>query len=581
MVKRILSALTACIVTICLCVPAAAEGWDQIDIEQCDIVLPQVDVYFYPLDAQDQIAADFQPAPSQLAGVLGDRPLAAQSVAPYTGGTTFYFLLDISGSIPGAVFSAIQTGLCDWIDRMNGQDKLVLLTFGDEVKQVLSGGEASQDAKDAIMALRAKDSHTNFFNAMDAALRLAQNDAATRHTAVVLTDGKDVSDGGSATRGELLSALTSAELPLYALGIGANKAYLDALGELARAADGRYYAIDANTGADVMAALNDRLGGCWLASFQADSNIADGAQQQLILKLQDGSGLSASRTVQVKDWTPDTEPPRISGMEIVGERSMRISFSEAVSGADLAQNFSIWTFAEKTGDDGNVYTEAAAPFTITDIVYDGNLHTTTLTFMEPLYGGDYAASITNIADISAERNPLAQTQLDMPGLDGPARPAEPDKLPFWLLLSIIAAALFALALLIFLVIRKKRRAQGGGAVTPAGKESGGKIIIEDTSCIRISLHIMDRNGVSRDLCISVGASYVVGRSKEACDLVILDKYLSRRHFELFCQDGHLFIRDLGSRSSTIVNGIPIQSPRPLSSGDTITAGETKFVLRMT
>lgn len=582
-VRRTLRLCLAFVIMLSVCVPAGASGETQIAIEQCDIVLPQVDVYFYPLDAQDAPDASFQPTVADVAGVLGDRALTAQGVAPYTGGTTFYFLLDISGSISRSVFTAIQNGLCGWIDRLTPADRLVLLTFGDEVTPVLSGGEAAADAKAAVMALQARDSKTNFFNAMDAVLKLAQNDAATRHTAIVLTDGKDVSDGGSATRDELLASLTKAELPLYALGIGSNKTHLDALGELARAASGRYYAIDAPNGAEIMAALDTRLNSCWLASFRAASNIAGEARQQLIIKVQDGENvLSASKDVEVKDWTPDTQPPYVTEMKLTGERSLRISFSEAVNGAGLAQNFSVWGFEEKTGEDGEVYTEPTAPFTITDIVYDGQAFTTTLTFAEALYAGDYCANISNVTDVSMEQNPLSRTQQETVFLDGPARPVpppEPEGMPPWVIPAIAAAVLLIL-LIVVLAIRKKRRAQGQDDLYPEGKGGSGKVIIEDGTCIRINLHIVGANGVSRDLCVPVSTSYVVGRSKEACDLVILDKYLSRRHFELYCQDNRIFIKDLGSRGSTVVNGVPIQAPRPLSSGDVIIAGETRFVLRM-
>ena len=41
------------------------------------------------------------------------------------------------------------------------------------------------------------------------------------------------------------------------------------------------------------------------------------------------------------------------------------------------------------------------------------------------------------------------------------------------------------------------------------------------------------------------------------DLVVADRFLSRKHARLFQRDGRLFVEDLGSRNGTQVNGIQI------------------------
>ena len=51
----------------------------------------------------------------------------------------------------------------------------------------------------------------------------------------------------------------------------------------------------------------------------------------------------------------------------------------------------------------------------------------------------------------------------------------------------------------------------------------------------------------------------MGRSS-ASDLVLADKFLSRKHARLFVSDGSMMVEDLGSRNGTLLNGSPVQQP---------------------
>jgi len=61
---------------------------------------------------------------------------------------------------------------------------------------------------------------------------------------------------------------------------------------------------------------------------------------------------------------------------------------------------------------------------------------------------------------------------------------------------------------------------------------------------------------------------VIGRSSKNA-IVIADDRSSRRHAEIFCENGVWQVRDLGSRNGTLVDGQPIQSVHSLQSGQTV------------
>ncbi len=67
-----------------------------------------------------------------------------------------------------------------------------------------------------------------------------------------------------------------------------------------------------------------------------------------------------------------------------------------------------------------------------------------------------------------------------------------------------------------------------------------------------------------------GESWVAGRSGDA-DLVLEDDTVSRKHVRIYQSRGTLWLRDLGSRNGTCVNGRPVQHHR-LRTGDRITIG---------
>ena len=51
-------------------------------------------------------------------------------------------------------------------------------------------------------------------------------------------------------------------------------------------------------------------------------------------------------------------------------------------------------------------------------------------------------------------------------------------------------------------------------------------------------------------------SFVLGRSSRA-DVTIPDRSLSRQHALLSLQNGQWFVKDLGSRNGTLLNGEPV------------------------
>ena len=69
----------------------------------------------------------------------------------------------------------------------------------------------------------------------------------------------------------------------------------------------------------------------------------------------------------------------------------------------------------------------------------------------------------------------------------------------------------------------------------------------------------------------------IGRGEEA-DVLLADRWVSRRHCQIFEVDGGLALRDLGSRHGTLVNGSLVMET-VIKPGDRISVGMTTLVAR--
>lgn len=72
--------------------------------------------------------------------------------------------------------------------------------------------------------------------------------------------------------------------------------------------------------------------------------------------------------------------------------------------------------------------------------------------------------------------------------------------------------------------------------------------------------------------------FTIGRSS-SCQLILNGVSVSRYHGEIAFKEEEPYIRDLGSRNGTFVNGCRVAEERHLEEGDILSFGKAEFVLR--
>ena len=75
--------------------------------------------------------------------------------------------------------------------------------------------------------------------------------------------------------------------------------------------------------------------------------------------------------------------------------------------------------------------------------------------------------------------------------------------------------------------------------------------------------------------VSLDLPVVIGRGKEA-GLTVPHALVSRKHTEIYEQDGRLFVRDLGSLNGTYLNSTRIECDQPLDPNQLLTLGNITF-----
>ena len=194
---------------------------------------------------------------------------------------------------------------------------------------MLNGEESGRVAAGRIDGLEASDKKTRLFDGMSEAVKLASmNKNAGRRLLLLLTDGRDFSEGGSTTKNEIDKLLNKADVPLYAFGIGSSKENLDSLGEMARGNGGDYY----NASKDAVSAMNiafANISSAKVMRFRTGSNIADGTEKRLEISC---GGSTDEVIVRADRWIADMQAPTVEKVEFADDMSVMIQFSEPVVG---------------------------------------------------------------------------------------------------------------------------------------------------------------------------------------------------------------------------------------------------------
>ena len=568
---------TAAIAAVCLMMTVCASAQVPFDytLEQAQLVLPEITVYYNPTAEADWDNAE-------VTAMLGEQPLektGAGAFAESGEGTFYLFLVDCSTSVRPEQMDRIREALHHFAENLLAPgDRMMLESFGERVEVALSGGESPEEIAAAIDSLQRNQEGTVLFDAVNKAITFSENapeEAPLRKVAVMFSDAEEFAIG-SYTLQELTDRIHGTSLPLYVLGLDTGtKDSLDGMGLVARQSGGDIRVVSS---ADILPAVEgivSTVRGSRYLRLRAPTNRVSNQSEQLVVSMKIGDA-TLDKTVDVtpRRWKPDNTAPSVLDIERAGENSVKVLFSEPVDGADKIDSFLLSDGSEEE-------------YSITQVTYIPLENAAVLKTERPLADhAEYTLFCLGLTDSSMEMNVLPERHPFVLGDPGSLPEEEPQPQEAGWVLPLALLITIAIIIIIVVAVRANKKKQAETVVeyvpvaTPApapvhGPEAHHHFAARNVR--RLPLLVPDQNKLSHKVDMNVDGTIFVGRDP-ICNLYFDDPQLSPQHFAIEATEAGFILQDLDTAGGTWLNGVRVQSPRKLSVRDKITAGQITFVV---
>ncbi len=559
------------ILPLLILVSMTAAGED-VRLEQVQTNLPDLYAYFY---------SEAPVTEKEITASLGNRAANVESVHTYntdTDATDYYVLVDCSTSIWSGQMNAVRSVLGTLADKLSPNDTVTLISFGVGTDVLLDRSGDTKAIREAIEKLKPDQAGTVFFDALAKAIALseaANSDVSRRQMAFVFSDSVDVNLGGY-TKGEIELMLTRSSLPFYAFGFdNGSKEALDSFGSVARMSGGIISIVSDKTLHEAFSEILEKLRSVYIVKLSLPDNIVPDEKAEFEISV-DGKNLSA--TVPLNRWQPDNAIPTAVKVYMSTDETLIIEYSEQVLGAEKTDNY---VFRDENGNLAGVKA----------VFYDKEAMRATVTLTEIPNVGKLFIDLSLITDNSMEKNPIAGTyELTLP--EKPPLSSEPERIeekpdegtPAGAWVFIVCIVVAAAAGIAVYAVKRKRIVIGGEVVYADSVELERRVAENEelkvhfvsTKLPEIKLLVTMAAGQTETLTVPVNKTLFVGRS-EINDIYFDDATMSRQHFVIEEEDGVYKIANISETRGTLLNGVLLAKPRPLSDGDRIEAGSITII----
>lgn len=590
-------AVVAFAISVLIPITVYASDFDKIHIEQVNANLPEVTAYLYLEDGDGNIIGNFNPDKNEVTVVFGGESVEISDFSKQNNEeTAYYYLLDVSTSVQKAVFNEVKEVIKNHINTKEDNEKIIVITFGKEVKVVLDGSENSIYACEKIDSMQPNETATRLFDGLDKMLTLSANDvdSTSRKIAVLVSDGADLYNGG-ATKDEVLERIQKENIALFSFALpNSGNDGKEAMRSFSEKSGGKQYILKFSKVAENFKEFNDRIDNCLVLQMKSDNNIIKSTSEDLVIKIPyKNTVLEATFDVKTTKWIKDEISPEIVSCKAPAMNRLEIEFSENVSGAENLSNYKI-------------FDENGTEYEIVSVSYNEESFITSVILEGDLYNGEYSIIVSGVSDVSMEKNMIEESDygftLSEEGRDRPLTITE-TILKYWYIfvpIFIIVVAGIVLAVIMFKKSKRKKdekklaekkqeeenirkaavNAVEEGLNNSAKAFQNGNIRIDTAGHFakKVMLVINEEGEIQRSVDVLIKGKYTMGRSAK-CNLSFNDKGMSREHCAFDYINGTLVIQDLGSTNGTTVNGIALKGPYCINDGDVIKFGRTKITVR--
>jgi len=533
-------------------------------------------------------------APSDFKALEDGQSVTIKEVASTADPMAVVLAIDTSGSMQARDASgrtsmeAARKAAADFIAMLSADDRLALFSFNREPR-LHSDFSSDHDAViSAVNALEAKpNAYTCLYDTAFEAVKKAAEIPRGRRAVILLTDGKDErGDGPCSTHNVTdvidLATTKTIRVPIYTIGVGP-KVDAKELGRIANLTGGRsLLATSLEQLQGFYQTLADQLKNQYLLTYNSQT---PSGEHSLVIKVQHQGRQGQD---EKRFWVPPLpvlHPPSVNFADV----------TPSDQSADILK-VKVNIVPEQTAAKLRYYVDGALKGEITSPPFDTfDWHTAELS------AGLHVLRV-EVIDIKGQSgmNEMTREVAGVPIPPGlPPDSTEQKEGPaggFIVQLAALTALLLGAAGGVFWWFH--RRQKGDAAAVQMVAQTGcpeprGKIArdIEDETVFwgnagnadkvgavaeievpAATLTVVENQGLDKGKTFELTGATSIGRGDDN-DITIPDKAISRRHAEIYFDANRFFIRDLGSKYGTQINGRDVTSGRePIADGDRIQLG---------
>ncbi len=563
--KFLLSLLAVCTLALLCAFAAAADttvgvtGAGTFKMEQAYVNVPEVDVYFYALDANGNA---YSPVKVQAAGpelTLGDRKLEVRSVAMANDPICYIVALDNSADLTAADFYTMLGGVRKLVAAMGEADQLMLYTTAGETTCVLPATSDKDLMYKALGNVAQAEGSLDTTQLVSAVYSEVQSDyqaLAPRKAAMIVTDAGQVM-ANMALFGTLATDIGDQ------IGMAA---YVYLMTEqpqmfetLEQASSGRLVLCEAATLGDELKQKQEYFATALEIRTEVPESLYGERLETLTLAMPSlGSAIKNSQTVYMGY---KLAKPQVTKVETLRRDKLRLTFNQPIN--ENANKPQLYEVRSKDIWNWRVQVKSV---TISEDARTAELE------IEPLYKGEYTVALNRVSSKMSAANVSSNRQSATFKVVVWPRDRE-----FYLArfrLPLLLAAVFLLALAgSWWALRRRDRA--------AEKEAEAEHLLagagEPDALPRrwVTLFWSQRTSIAESRWAGmVESSLMIGSDAAQCDLCLPDKKVFPQHCVLAAQGDSLLVQPLSDRAKVYVNGERIDGEHRLQNNDTLRIGKT-------
>lgn len=530
------------------------ETWGEGEsyIEQVFINMPKIDIY---LHGQSNVEK------SDIKAYLDKKVLSLSNVEKFNkekSNCQYYFLVDISASIPDSEFIKIKKELGKFSNQLGKAETWTLISFGNTGTVVFKEKKAFYNAQKVIEKLENNDANTVLFKTLMDVAGMVDRTKDQRVILVLITDGEDFSKG-VATKEEAFKCLKKKNIPVYAQGIETeeknNVQNLNSLGEFARKTGGAYEKFSS------FSKLKKNLDRTTIVTFQNKNNVVSHKEEKLRVEIKK-FGLNEEVIVIPENYQKSKQKLCIKSVTKKTENQLEIVFNQDVLYADKINSYDI-QYKNKKG------------IAVKEAVYQKEKHRAILTLDEKIYSGIYNIQCINVKSNTMEQVRCPSYTVKLIGIN--------PYLKYMVLFLSIISVCGIFGIILWRVICRNYGIIVANKKIYLEKQLDYKnqhvfIYSKKEYKIRVTLSIYKEMIFLKDITVDLIQSIIVGRNQTS-DIYFDDEYMSRQHFAIENRKGNLYLINLSESNGTKVNGIAIWKEQKLRPNDRVSAGEYVFIIK--